>query len=43
MRPASTAPFLLQAGIGYMRVASFDPQTGEAAEGGHRETGRRPS
>ena len=34
--------FLPGAGIGYIRVASFEEKTGAATQGGHRKTGRRP-
>ena len=41
--PSVDRAFFIGAGIGYIRVTSFDEKTGAGDQSGHRETGRRPS
>ena len=41
--PSVERAFFLGAGVGYIRVTSFDEKTGDGAQAGHREAGRRPS
>ena len=40
--PSVERAFFLGAGIGYIRVSSFDEKTGAETQGGHRKAGRRP-